>query len=142
MKKYRNYIIVSVIVLGAGLLFYNTQINQGNDITQPEIGTSIGDIAPAFGVTDIDGKTVNSDDLRGKVIVITSSAAWCQSCVMEAQNFVPVYDTYKDNNVVFITLDIDSRDSVEAIQNFKTQTKTPWSYLDAKGGAQMAKIIN
>ncbi len=139
MKKYKNHITVTVIVLGVGLLFYNVQGGQDTNNTQPQIGISVGDIAPAFEVTDIDGQYLASTDLKEKVVVITSSAAWCKTCVIEAQQFAPVYEKYKDSDVVFITLDIDSRDTTEAIQAFKKHTKTPWSYVDATNGAQMAK---
>ena len=135
MKKYK-YHIIAVVLFGIGVLVYGAQSGQNND-SIPQIGTSEGDIAPAFLVTTIDNTTVSSDDTKGKVLVITSSAAWCQTCVMEAQQFAPVYEKYKDQNVVFLTIDIDPRDTKEAIEAFRTHTNTPWFYTDASGAAKL-----
>jgi len=137
MKKYK-YHIIAVVLFGIGVLVYGAQSGQNNDGI-PQTGTNEGDIAPAFLVTTIDGTTVSSDELKDKVLVITSAAAWCSTCVMEAQQFAPVYKKYKDQNVVFMTIDIDPRDTKEAIEAFRAHTNTPWLYVDASGAAKLIK---
>ena len=67
------------------------------------VGLKEGNVAPAFEVTTIDNTIVNSSDLRGRVVVITSSAVWCPTCVIEAQQFAPVYAQFKDNPITFLT---------------------------------------
>ncbi len=106
------------------------------------VGTNIGDIAPSFKVKTIEGKTLDSKSLKGKVVVITSSAAWRPTCVMEAQQFSPVYQKYKDKGVVFITVDIDPRDSKETIAKFKKDNNTPWYYTNRDGGRVIIERYN
>lgn len=133
----KNIIIaISIIVLiGMGWFFVNPN-NQTNQ-TATVVGVNGGNKAPAFQITTIDNKTVSSNDVRGKVVVITSSAAWCPTCVMEAQQFAPAYKKFNGRSVIFLTIDIDPRDSKEFIRQFRKDNDTPWDYADAQGGAQI-----
>lgn len=132
MKK---AVIIFSIILGLASLFllFGGEEAKQNDSA---VGTKEGNIAPQFSVATIDNKTVTSKDVEGKVLVITSSAAWCGTCVMEARQFSPVYKKYIDERVVFLTIDIDPRDSKEFIEQFRKDNDTPWDYADARGAAQ------
>jgi len=107
-----------------------------NEVLREEL-LDPGDPAPAFSFVSTDGKTVNSNDLRGKVVVLTSAGAWCPSCVVEALQFAAVYAQYKDRPVEFITIDIDPRDSTEFINEFRKENVTPWHYAQAKNAQQL-----
>ena len=129
-------IAISVIVfVGIGLYFV-----AGNKTTsqpQESVGTNVGNNAPTFTLTTIDGKTIDSASLRGKVVVVSSAAQWCPTCQEEAREFVPVYQKYKDKPVVFITIDIDPRDTKASVEQFKKTYNTPWDYADAQGGQEI-----
>lgn len=103
------------------------------------IGINEGDTAPEFTVRTIENEELTSENLKGTVTVITSSAAWCATCKLEAKEFAPVYDQFKDNGVEFITVDIDGRDTVEAIADFRKKYNTPWPYADFSGAQGMIK---
>lgn len=140
MKNKNIAFIIIGLVLVSGVYFIaqnQTTLLEAEGKTS--IGTKVGDLAPDFTYTTVDGKTVNSSALDSHVIVITSSAAWCPTCVSEAQQFSPVYEKYKDRNVTFITVDIDPRNTKEAITQLKKIANTPWDYADASGGRE---IIN
>ena len=142
MKK---YIIISIIaVIGIFIFWFismqgeqNIKLTNGNEALS--IGTKVGMIAPSFRITTINGNVVDSNDLTGKIIIITSSAAWCSTCVMEAQQFSLVYQKYKDESLAFITVDIDPRDRKEFIEQFKKDNNTPWDYADAQGGVDISR---
>jgi len=131
----KNIIIAVAIIALAGIGLYVAFGNTGASSAQFADGTSVGNIAPSFTITTIDGKTINSTDLRGKVVVLSSAAQWCPTCQEEAREFAPVYQKYKDKPVVFITIDIDPRDTDASIKQFKETYVTPWAYADAQGGA-------
>jgi cytochrome c biogenesis protein CcmG/thiol:disulfide interchange protein DsbE len=40
----------------------------------------IGRAAPNITLTELDGKQVATDDLRGKVVIVTFWATWCEPC--------------------------------------------------------------
>lgn len=54
----------------------------------------VGDVAPPFTLTLIDGSKVSLDDLRGKVVVLNFWATWCGPCKTE----LPLLDAYYDIN--------------------------------------------
>lgn len=49
------------------------------------IGINEGGTAPDFTVRTIENADLTSKELKGKVTVITSSAAWCATCELEAK---------------------------------------------------------
>ncbi|WP_010163494.1 TlpA family protein disulfide reductase [Sphingomonas sp. PAMC 26617] len=52
----------------------------------------VGDDAPPFVLTLVDGSKVSSDQLRGQVIVLNFWATWCGPCKAE----LPLLDAYYD----------------------------------------------
>jgi len=135
MKKKVITTIIIVALSGVGLYF--AVGNKNTSQTQKSVGTRVGDRALVFSYTTLDGKIIDSTSLKGKIIVMSSAAQWCATCQEEAREFVPVYQKYKDKQVVFITIDIDPRDTKESIEQFKKTYSTPWNYADAQGGREI-----
>ena len=131
MKNAWIIVAVFVVLIGGFLV-----LTRGGDteVSGDKVGTSIGNIAPDFSFTTIDGELVRSEDLRGQVVVITSSAAWCSTCVAEALQFASVYPSVKNKGVYFLTVDIDPNVTDEQIWQFQTQTVSPWAYASARSG--------
>ena len=66
----------------------------------------IGQNVPAFMLTTFDGKTINSADLGGKVIVLNFWASWCKPCEQEAAELEQAWQMYKPGSkVVFLGAD-------------------------------------
>ena len=55
---------------------------------------------PAFAMTDLDGRTISSDSLKGKVVLINFWATWCGPCVVEIPDLVKLQAKYRDQLVV------------------------------------------
>lgn len=138
--------ILIVIALGISWLFVS---GGRNNSSQPSavsptnaVGLSVGKQAPAFVFTTIKGRQLTSQMLRGQVVVLTTSAAWCPTCVIEAQQFAPVYEKYKDQPVTFVTVDIDPNVTIEQIEQFRRDNNTPWEYVQAAGAGQWVQDYN
>ncbi len=73
-----------------------------------------GQPAPAFSLSDINGKTLKfPEDLKGKVVVIRFWADWCKSCAEEMPVIEKVYDKYKGKGFVILAVNIgQERDTV------------------------------
>ncbi|MEG3122849.1 TlpA family protein disulfide reductase [Sphingomonas sp. GB1N7] len=52
----------------------------------------VGDIAPPFEITLVDGTKIKSEELRGSVVVLNYWATWCVPCREE----LPLLDRYYD----------------------------------------------
>lgn len=100
-------------------------------------GTAIGQQAPAFEATTTAGTVLRSRDLRGQIIVLTSAAAWCETCALEADQLASAYQQDSARGVTFLTVDIDPQDTPAAIDAFRTRNRTPWAYAPASRAAQL-----
>ena len=89
----------------------NTEIpdnnEEKNDAPLPEIGTRVGDRFADVSLATIDGKSINTADLRGKIVILNIWATWCPPCKAELPDFNRIATEYKDD-VVIIAADVDA----------------------------------
>jgi thiol-disulfide isomerase/thioredoxin len=69
-------------------------------------------MAPAFSVAGLDGKTINSADWRGKVVLVNFWATWCGPCREEIPVLVALQERYRDR-LLIVGLSIDERPAAE-----------------------------
>jgi thiol-disulfide isomerase/thioredoxin len=68
-------------------------------------------------VKDLDGKTVNMADYKGKVIFLNFWATWCMPCVAELPSIEKLHSQFKDD-VAFLLI---SNESSEKVKNYHTK---------------------
>lgn len=74
-----------------------------------------GEVAPAFRLTTIDGRTFNLNATKGMVVVVNFWASWCGPCRVEAPYFEKAYKEFKARRIEFIGIAVDdSPDDVKA----------------------------
>ena len=75
------------------------------------------DLEP-FTVTDFNGKTISSADLRGKVVLVNFWATWCPPCRAEIPDLIKLQEKYRDKLVVLgISEDEAPLEEVKAFVN-------------------------
>ena len=82
--------------------------------------------------TDLNGKEIDLEKMKDKVILVDFWATWCGPCIAEMPNVTAAYETYKDKGfeVVGISLDEDKA----AVVKFIADNKMPWpQFVDGKG---------
>ena len=78
-----------------------------------------------------DGKSVNTDDWRGKVLVVNFWASWCPPCVEEMPTLDKLQQEFSSKNVLFVGIGIDSPSNIrQFLEN------TPVSYPIVIGGLE------
>ena len=80
---------------------------------------SAGKTAPAFIVTDLNGKTWRLQDLRGRAVLINFWATWCEPCRAE----MPSLQALADQNVgKLVVLAVNLKESEPTITRFVQRT--------------------
>jgi thiol-disulfide isomerase/thioredoxin len=70
---------------------------------------------PDFTVTDLQGRTIASKDLRGKVVLVNFWATWCPPCRAEIPDLIKLQDKYRDRLLVIgVSEDEGGVDEVKA----------------------------
>ena len=63
---------------------------------------------PDFTLPDTDGKKVSLSDFKGKVVVVTFWAVYCQSCKAEIPHLRSYYEKYRNKDAVLLSISLDS----------------------------------
>lgn len=96
--------LAMILVLVAG------QVRAQEAESQPMLGQT----APSFTLTDLQGQTYSLEQTRGKYTVIHFAATWCPFCNAEAPNLEALYREYAPRGVqVFI---VDVREDAELVK--------------------------
>jgi len=81
---------------------------------------------------DTEGRSVDLNQLSGKVVLVDFWASWCPDCVREMPEVQQVYRTFESKGLTIlgVSLDKDRR----AMDNFIAKHLIPWpQYFDGKG---------
>ncbi|GAB1269212.1 hypothetical protein NBRC116493_24650 [Aurantivibrio infirmus] len=54
-------------------------------------------------------------DYQSKIVVVDLWAMWCTSCIERFPQMVEMHDAYKQQNVQFVSLNLDDRDDTESV---------------------------
>jgi cytochrome c biogenesis protein CcmG, thiol:disulfide interchange protein DsbE len=71
---------------------------------------------PDFTVTDVDGNSITSRELRGKVVLLSFWATWCQPCLDEILDLIAIQTRYADRlRIIGLSLDYGPPESVNPL---------------------------
>jgi peroxiredoxin len=89
--------------------------------------------APEVTFTDLQGRTFDSQSLRGKVVMVNFWATSCTTCVKEMPHMVETYNKYKSQGLEFIAVAM-SYDPPNYVLNYAQTRNLPFKVvLDREG---------
>ncbi len=77
-----------------------------SDGQEATTGLNVGELAPDFTLTDLEGNQVSLSDFRGKTVFINFWTQWCVACRVEMPEIEAIYQEYKREDGVVIGVDI------------------------------------
>jgi peroxiredoxin len=79
--------------------------------------------APAWTLKDVEGQTVSSDQLKGKVVVLDFWATWCGPCRSEIPGYVELQKQYGPAGLAIVGVSLDRRAGPAEVKKFITDQK-------------------
>ena len=98
----------------------NARQAKSDESAHPEI--QLSDIQ----LTDLNGKFINLNQHKGKIVFINFWATWCKPCLEEMPSIQKVQKIFKDDNIVFL---IASDETVEQIEEFRNINNYSFNYV-------------
>jgi peroxiredoxin len=109
------WIGVAVVALAAG--YYVLGHSGSVEAAAPALGlppAAASGVAPAFTLTDLNGKNVSLADFKGKVVILDFWATWCPPCRKEIPDFVTMQKEYGARGVQVVGVALDELPKVQA----------------------------
>lgn len=120
ISKQRKVILAVMLVLSLGALLSSCSVSKRAAETQVtttnvsaatgRVGTAVGDSAPDFQLTQMNGAAISAADLRGQPAVLVFWTAWCPVCKEEAPHINALAEQYENKGVRVLGINI--KDSV------------------------------
>ncbi|MBW8012181.1 MAG: TlpA family protein disulfide reductase [Chloroflexi bacterium] len=119
-RKFQQVTILVITVSLVGWLIWNATQGTSAPVVQRvnRIGTQIGEIAPDFTISILDGSQFTLSASQGKPTIVFFMAYWCGACIPEAQALAQLKQEY-GNDLNIVAIDLDPSSSTQALLQFK-----------------------
>jgi len=81
---------------------------------------TLGEAAPLFSATTLDGKKLDLQKLRGKLVLVDFWATWCPPCRAEIPHLREVYEKYRKQGFEIVSISVNDPEA-QLKQFLKTQ---------------------
>jgi peroxiredoxin len=119
--------VLTVVVIGVLAFIVAGLLRPGAASTIPSssgatVGLQIGDVAPDFTLTSLDGKQVSLSQFRGKPVMLNFWYSTCPGCLAEIPGMQRFYTAQQAAGKDFVILGVNSVDDAQTAQQFAQQS--------------------
>jgi peroxiredoxin len=82
-----------------------------------ETGLKVGNQAPDFELTTLDGTKVKLSDYRGKKVILNFWATWCPPCKAEMPHMQDFYEENNNGNVEIVAVNLRNSEKSDGVVN-------------------------
>lgn len=111
-------VLISVNLLRPGSA---STVSPTTSSSSAPVGLQVGDAAPNFTLTTLDGKQVSLSDFRGKPVMLNFWYATCPGCLAEIPGMQRFYAAQQAAGKNFVILGVNSVDDAQTAQQFAQQ---------------------
>lgn len=139
-------IVLTVVVIGILAFIVAGLLRPGASSTTPSssgatVGLQIGDVAPNFTLTTLDGKQMSLSQFRGKPVMLNFWYSTCPGCLAEIPGMQRFYSAQQTAGKDFVILGVNSVDDAQTTQQFAQQYGLTYS-LALDNNQQVATLYN
>lgn len=91
-----RWLLVPALVLPVGWVLFQGLGRDPRAVPSPLIGQP----APAFELVGVDGRSVDSATLLGRVVIVNFWASWCFECIEEHRVLLEAQEQYREDLVI------------------------------------------
>ncbi len=131
-------IVFLSLCVGVGVVYWKTNTFQSQAV--PESYKVLDDLEKK-GIYDredlsfqtLDGEQINLHSFKGKIVILSFWATWCEPCVEEFPSFIKLLDEFPDKVVLIaISHDYEEKDVIEFVNAFDGVRKNLVLTMDKK----------
>ncbi|HUA81892.1 MAG TPA: TlpA disulfide reductase family protein [Dyella sp.] len=89
----------------------------------------VGAMAPAITLTTLDGTKISLHDLRGKVVIVTFWATWCEPCREELPLLSRYAQGHAKDGLVVLAFSLDEADQLDQVRQIAKSLSFPVGLL-------------
>jgi peroxiredoxin len=102
--------------------------------TLPPVDPRVNFTAPDFTFQDMNGETVTLSQLRGHPVLVNYWTTWCPPCKREMPEIQEVYDIYRDQGLIVLSVNATYNDYRNTVTNYINNNGFTFTVLfDEKG---------
>lgn len=151
-------IIATIIIIGIIGLFAagNIKVGQPNinsnpqnstssvfQQTQSQVALTVGNTFPDFSLTDVDGKTVSRDSLKGKPAIVWFTTSWCVPCQIGAKEVSRLDNELGGKAFDVLVIFVDPKENDDDLRNWrKNFANEDWMVVFDNDLTKLAAKVN
>lgn len=144
MKRSMTIILSAVVVVLIAIAFYqNFAAHSKPAVSSDQGALKVGEAAPSFTLTGLDGKTYQVGGERDKPLFVNFWASWCDPCQKEAPDLVQNAEKY-GGQYDMLAINVTNLDVLDSVKQFVKQFGYTFPVLlDRKGKvSDLYKVYN